>query len=107
MLDKLSKADFATYEGDAFLICFEPLNPVEVVLVEVLESDRPQPEAIEGQPNRKPFALLFKCPKDKVNPVQGIFKVEHGKGKTKAMEIFLTPVLGPDTDNLYFEAIFN
>ena len=110
MLDKLCNDNFKKLIGDTFLICFEPLNPVAVELVEALESGRPQLKGmkdIKGLADRKPFSLLFKCPKDKANPIQGIFKVEHEKGKTETMEIFLTPVVGPDNENLYFEAIFN
>ena len=107
MLDKLSKANFENLKGDTFHICFEPLNPVETELVEVSESDRPQPKDVKGLAERKPFSLLFKCPKDKVNPVQGIFKVEHEKGKAETMEVFLVPVIGPDNDNIYYQAIFN
>lgn len=107
MLDKLSKADFEKFKGNTFLICFEPMNPVEVELVEVNESDRAQPADIKGLAARKPFSLLFKCPKDKVTAVQGTFRVEHEKGKTKAMDIFLVPVIGPDNENIYYEAIFN
>lgn len=107
MLDKLSKADFEKLEGDTFNVCFEPLNAVATELVEVSEPDRPQPKNVEGLADRKPFSLLFKCAKDKVTPTQGIFKVEHEKGKTEPMECFLVPVIGPDNDNFYFEAVFN
>ena len=107
MLDKLSKADYEKFKGETFHICFEPLNPVATELVDISELKRPQPEDVEGLADRKPFSLLFKCPKDKVVPEQGIFKVEHEKGKAKTMECFLVPVVGPDNDNFYFEALFN
>lgn len=107
MLDKLSKADFEKLKGNTFHICFEPLNPVATELVDISESDRPKPEGVDGLADRKAFSLLFKCPKDKVVPAQGIFKVEHEKGKAETMEVFLVPVVGPDNDNFYFEALFN
>jgi len=107
MLDKLSKSNFEKFKGNTFLIFFEPLSPVETELVEISESATPKPKGVKGLAKRPPFSLLFKCPKEKVSPVQGIFKVEHEKGKTETMEIFLVPVIGPDNDNLYFEAVFN
>ena len=107
MLDKLSKADFEKLKGDTFHICFEPSNPVETELVEVSEYDRPQPKDVKGLAERNPFSLLFKCPKDKVNPVQGIFKLEHKEGKAKTMEVFLVPIVGSNNENFYFQALFN
>lgn len=59
----------------------------------------------EGRSNgkRAPFALTFQAPPE-VNPVQGVYRLEHEDLGT--LEVFLVPVAG-DREGTDFEAVFN
>ncbi len=91
-LAKLTAADFAACEGDAFALS----DGAVLVLADVRELP-----ARAGAP-RTPFALTFGGPPGAVRP-QGVRALAHDRLGT--LELFLVPV-GQDAQAVRYEAVF-
>lgn len=97
MLDKLTLDDFQPLLDDTFSVrAGEHAAEFRLVAAEPMA---------EGRSNgkRAPFSLVFQAPPD-VNPVQGLYRLEHDDLGT--IEVFLVPVAG-DQEGTDFEAVFN
>ena len=101
MLDKVEVSTFAEHVGSAFMIRPDNDAPMRLELTEARALEigaRPF-----GAPQRKPFSLLFKGPRDPVLPQQ-MYKMDHGT--LGEFTLFVVPV-GQDEKGTYYEAIFN
>jgi hypothetical protein len=95
----LEQSDFAPFENQTFLIGDDSGGRVKAELVELKELAS---ETVNGA-KRKPFSLVFRCPKD-CQLGQRTYEVEHPK--MGRLEIFLVPI-GPDGRGMCYEAVFN
>ena len=97
MLDKLQRSDFEQLVGQEFSLATEGKE----LPLRLLEASRLGPTS--GNPERAPFALLFRGPNDP--PLnQGIFEFNHPE--IGALSLFLVPI-GPDAEGLCYEVLFN
>jgi len=93
MIDK--KEDFDPYLNELFMIKLEGEIDFNLELVEVKEKNTTQTIC---------FTLLFKGEKNRVLS-QGIYSLVHKIMGEKT--VFLTPVMVPKDDGIYYESVFN
>jgi hypothetical protein len=105
MLDKLTGADFAPYQGQTFRIYYDPsgtgqeAQARDVELVAVTELGE-----ANAAPTRRPFSLIFCDRSGAAYLPQHIHTVEHaGLGR---LDLFLVPI-GPGHGGMQYEAVFN
>jgi hypothetical protein len=102
VLESLTHESFAPHVGTEFALRLGPAATVPLTLVEARPVGSAPPPRPDGTPQRQPFALLFRGPRQPVLP-QRIYRLEHGA--MGALELFVVPV-GPDAAGLGYEAIF-
>lgn len=94
---------FAPYESTTFKVDVGDNETMDLELIEV-KSIKMVDENRDGDMRQEPFRLTFRGgPKDAYIPQQ-ILKLTHDE--LGDLEIFLVP-LGPDSDGMRYEAIFN
>jgi hypothetical protein len=101
-LDEVTQATFAPLVGTRFVA---PASAASVVELELIQAQALPIHAgrDKQKPQRAPFALVFRGPREFVLP-QRIYRLEQaGFG---ALEIFLVPI-GPDQTGQRYEAVFN
>jgi len=97
MLEKLQRTDFEQLVGQEFSLAAEGKE----LPLRLLEASRLGQTS--GNPDRAPFALLFRGPKDP--PLnQGTFEFRHPE--IGNLSLFLVPI-GPDAEGLCYEVVFN
>jgi hypothetical protein len=95
MPEGLKKADFNPHLNSKFELISKSSGKIEAELVQIDEKNTDQTEV---------FSLLFKGPKDPVLP-QDTHTVKHEK--MGEFSLFIGPVIYPEQDGVYYEAIFN
>lgn len=95
MLDQLQKENFAPHLNSAFEIHPAGMDKVEVELVEMTSKTTEYTDY---------FSLIFRGPKNVVVG-QGIHKFIHPQ--MGEIELFMTPVMYPKQDGIYYQAVFN
>lgn len=104
MLERLTIEEFSKHINHKFHIQFESedggddTGMLEVELVEV----SPLGENQKDEDQRQSFSVIFRGPGEPVLP-QRIYSLEHkGLGQ---LDLFLVP-LGPENDDMLYEAVF-
>ncbi len=97
MLEKLQRSDFEQLVGQEFFLATEGKE----LPMRLLEAS--QLGQTSGNPDRTPFALLFRGPNEQ--PLnQGMFEFRHPR--IGRLSLFLVPI-GPDPEGLRYEVVFN
>jgi len=91
----LNKSDFDPYLNSKFEISHKETGSINAELVKIESWDK---DITEG------FSLLFKGPKDNIMP-HDILRLKHNK--IGDFDLFMGPVVYPEQDGIYYEAIFN
>lgn len=95
MLTNLTKASFDPHLNSKFEIQTEEGLAVETELVEITEKNSEQV---------KSFSLILRGDKNRILP-QGTHKINHDK--MGELNLFLTPIMHPKQDGMYYQIIFN
>ncbi len=96
-LEQLQSSDFSLYLNSTFLVRLEGIEPIELILVSVVEAGpRFKPEA------RQPFSLYFLGPVSSQYLRQHTYHLEHSE--VGEVDLFLVP-LGPESGRMRYEAV--
>lgn len=98
-LQTLSASEFAAVAGARFRVEADGAAALELRLLEASARD-----GAAAQGGRQPFTLLFRGPMQP-DLAQGTYMLEGPAGIGR-LALFLVPV-GPDTEGLCYEAVFN
>jgi len=97
MLQDLTPDSLEEHLGTPFRVRVEPERSLDLVLYQIARHEK------HPGPRIEPFSAFFRGPREVILP-QAIYSLEHER--LGALEIFLVPI-GPDSQGMGYEAVFN